>query len=87
MSVSKSVNVQFDETAIQHTEYGRTWEAVGMKLLVCLHKGCANELEKWSSEKLEGGVNEIQCPDCGALHHAFMSSNDELYIQLVEDNG
>lgn len=58
-----------------------------MKLLVCLHMGCANELDKWPSEKLEGGVLEIQCPGCGALHFAFKSSNDELYLQLVEDNG
>ena len=56
-------------------------------LLVCEHKGCINDLSSWEQEDLGDGALEIQCPECGALHELYKSSNDVWYIKLLPDNG
>lgn len=57
------------------------------ELIACEYKGCINDLSKWEKEELYSRALEIRCPECGALHELFRSSNDILYIKLIEDNG
>jgi len=55
--------------------------------MACHHCKVFNDLNTWESEELENGWHEIECPSCGALHHAKRSGFSGLIVQLVEDNG
>lgn len=55
--------------------------------MACHHCKVFNDLDSWTSEKLSDGWYEIECPSCGALHHAKKSNFNGLNVYLVEDNG
>ncbi|MNH46582.1 hypothetical protein D3C79_1094230 [compost metagenome] len=55
--------------------------------MACQNCKVFSDLNAWESEKLDNGWHEIECPSCGALHHAKNSTFSGPTVYLVGDNG
>ena len=55
--------------------------------MACHRCDVFNELDSWPSEKIDKATIEIECPNCGALHHMYRGFTGNLVVNIAEDNG